>query len=399
MVKGSLFWANGKGKLGQMVISRRGGEEITRAYQPNVKNPKSSRQMIQRAKFANAVKFFKHATENFFPFSFEDKKKNESYFNAFMRYNVNAAVVTSKNQTESKYPALGAEWTLTKGRLSPLKYGMVSSLNEKNVEYDQATLYMPNDKGLQGLVTVADYTKAFLAAYPDLKDGDIITFVLVSSKAKTAEENPSDLETARWTINQFTLNSKDSETKLDFLASHAHDITWGDKIYGICGCAVIASRNLDDNQVLVSTSTLVNGYITIQAINQLSSYPLFGENLKSWGAKDSDAILKGDLSINTNASFSGVAINAGNEGVLSVGSTFTVSQGANPSELYIYGSNLQNVKTEDLIIEGNGRWNTFMYDPGRIFITFEQESQSETWDITFKIKGQVIAKIQGNTGA
>lgn len=162
---------------------------------------------------------------------------------------------------------------------------------------------------------------------------------------------------------------------------------------------MIASRNLGDNKVLVSTSTLVNGYITIQAITQLSSYPLFGENLKSWGAKDSDAILKGDLSINTNASFTGVSINAGNEGILAIGSTLTVSQGENPSNLYIYGSNLQSVKTEDLTVEGNGRWNTFMYDPGRIFITFEQESQSETWDITFKIKGQVIAKIQGNTGA
>ena len=397
MVKGSLFWANGKGKLGQMVISRRGGEEITRAYQPNVKNPKSSGQMIQRAKFANAVKFYKHAVENFFPFSFEDKKKNESYFNAFMRYNVNAAVVTSKNQTESKYPALGAEWTLTKGSLSPLRYGMVSKFDESNIEYNQATLYMPNNKGLQGLVTVADYTEAFLAAYPSLKDGDIITFVLVSSEAKTATENPSDLTAARWTINQFTLNSRDNETNLTFLDPHAHDITWGGQNFGICGCAVIASRNLGDNNVLVSTSTLVNGYITIQAINQLSAYPLFGENLKSWGAKDSDAILKGDLSINTNASFSGFSINGGK--VLDIGSTFTVSQGANPSELYIYGSNLQSVKTEDLTVEGNGRWNTFMYDPGRIFITFEKKSQSEAWDVTFKIKGQVIAKIQGNTGA
>lgn len=399
MVKGSLFWANGKGKLGQMVISNRGGEEITRAYQPNVKNPKSSRQMIQRAKFANAVKFYKHAVENFFPFSFEDKKKNESYFNAFMRNNVNVAAVTSKAQTEGNYPALGNEWMLTKGSLDGVKYGMETKNKADTGYYGQATLYMPKSETLGDLQTVSDYSKALLAAYPSLKDGDILTFLIVRSAAKTALENPSDLASATWELNQFILNTSDTTSTVPFLSSHFHDITWGEGVYGIGGCAVIVSRKVDDNNVLVSTSTLVNGYITIQAINQLSSYPLFGENLKSWGAKDSDAILKGDLSINTNASFSGVSINAGNEGILSVGSTFTVSQGDNPSELYIYGSNLQNVKTEDLTIEGDGRWNTFMYDPGRIFITFEQKSQSETWDITFKIKGQVIAKIQGNTGA
>ena len=399
MTKGSLFWANAKGKLGQMVISRRGGEEITRAYQPNVKNPKTSGQMIQRAKFAQAVKFYKHAVENFFPFSFEDKKKNESFFNAFMRYNISSAVLASKEQTDGNYPALGAEWTLTKGSLTGLQYGMVSSSDDSEVFYDKATLFMPTfDRDEVPNKTVAEFSAALIKSYPTLKDGDIITFLIVSSDVKTATENPSDLAAAKWDLKQFILNTKDTSTIVSFLEIHAHDITWGSNQYGVSGCAVIVSRKIDENNVLVSTSTLVNGTNTVEIISQLRSYPLYGQNLKTWGVKDSDAILKGDLSINTEASLTGVSVNEFT-GVKTIGSTFTVSNGMQPSILNIYGANLQYVKTEDLTVEGNGQWDTFMYDPGRINIRFSQKTTSETWDITFKVKGVVIAKISGNTGA
>lgn len=61
MSKGSLFFGNASGKLGQVVLSTLKGQQIARAWQPKVANPKTSQQQLQRAKFANAVKFFKRA--------------------------------------------------------------------------------------------------------------------------------------------------------------------------------------------------------------------------------------------------------------------------------------------------------------------------------------------------
>lgn len=53
-----MFVGSAKGRVGNLVLYTRKGSQITRAYQSTVKNPKTSGQMLQRAKFANAVKFY-----------------------------------------------------------------------------------------------------------------------------------------------------------------------------------------------------------------------------------------------------------------------------------------------------------------------------------------------------
>lgn len=73
--------------------------------------------MLQRAKFANAVKFYKKAVQNFFKFAFEDKKKSESDYNAFMRHNVmNSTLLMKGNVDDAYFPALG-RWQMSSGSL------------------------------------------------------------------------------------------------------------------------------------------------------------------------------------------------------------------------------------------------------------------------------------------
>lgn len=86
MSKRSLFWGNGSGKLGEAVFYRAGGEQRTRAYVKNVKNPKSYRQALQRTKFNNLVGCFKGisiAVKSFYT----NRASNQSPFNAFFRKN------------------------------------------------------------------------------------------------------------------------------------------------------------------------------------------------------------------------------------------------------------------------------------------------------------------------
>ena len=106
-----------RGKVGSMVFSRSAGEQITKAYNSSPRNDRTEPQMNQRTMFLSANKFFTHGQQAFFKFAFEDKKINESDFNAFMRNNIKNGIMMSKAAfEENTYPSVG-EWLVTKGSL------------------------------------------------------------------------------------------------------------------------------------------------------------------------------------------------------------------------------------------------------------------------------------------
>lgn len=86
MSKRSLFWGNGTGKLGEAVYYRAGGEQRTRTYVKNVKNPKSRQQALQRTKFNNVVGAYKALSAAVKSF-YTSRNANQSPFNAFFRKN------------------------------------------------------------------------------------------------------------------------------------------------------------------------------------------------------------------------------------------------------------------------------------------------------------------------
>lgn len=119
MSKGSSYWGTATGKIGNTVVRVRKGVRVESAYQPNVTNPRSSGQVVQRGKFSDAVGFYKRAMANFFKMAFEDRKTNETDFNAFMRHNVSRAYVYSRQMVkggEGALPYIG-KWLLTYGSL------------------------------------------------------------------------------------------------------------------------------------------------------------------------------------------------------------------------------------------------------------------------------------------
>lgn len=89
MVKRSLFWGQAAGKLGEAVYYRAGGEQRTRTYIKNIKNPKTQAQAIQRAKLNNLTACFRGASI-FLRSFFRAPKANQSAFNAFVAANSQA---------------------------------------------------------------------------------------------------------------------------------------------------------------------------------------------------------------------------------------------------------------------------------------------------------------------
>ena len=86
MSKGSLFWANASGKLGEVVNYRAGGEQRARTYVKHIKNPKTIAQMRNRLLMLNVVSAFRSLKPLLIE-AFPQKPSKQSAFNAFVQAN------------------------------------------------------------------------------------------------------------------------------------------------------------------------------------------------------------------------------------------------------------------------------------------------------------------------
>ena len=312
MSKGSLFWSKASGKLGEVVLSQVKGQQISRAYQPKVANPRSTGQTLQRIKFANAVKFYKHATQALFKFAYEDKRNNESDYNAFMRKNSSvASYVTRESYLNQFYPAIGDEYLLADGSLPSLP---LSSDNTLGLVMSLGT----GDFSSNTTLTVAELSKRLMQMY-NFVEGDILTFVEVYNIGiSSIDDNPT--EPTDWIINQMIISSTDSSKLTDvFTAQNGHEFgtAEGWHIKGengqektlccasasvngdncVAGAALIQSRNVAGSKLLVSRSYLVNNKYAYMIHNASIQPAYVNRALNTWGRKQ-DAILQGSLAKN-----------------------------------------------------------------------------------------------------
>lgn len=305
MSKGSLFFGNASGKLGQVVLSTVKGQQIARAWQPKVANPKTSQQQLQRAKFANSVKFFKRAQQNLFKFAFEDKRKNESDYNAFMRHNVVSSAVLDRMVYDNfNYPAFADNWLLS--------YGSLGEINADNEESDYNVvqlLTLPLGTGEIANLTIASASQAFVNNYKAI-NGDYVTLVGVKSGVKTLTEDP--VRAPEWHILQFVIDTTNTEKLLEYLAKQddtastffAKDgkepanIIFNYSNNGSAWLGIILSR-VTANGVKVSTSNLIPNYHALEIYRDTLETPYRQSALNSWG-RSSEPILKGGIAKSTN---------------------------------------------------------------------------------------------------
>lgn len=313
MSKGNMFINKAAGKVGNLVLYTRSGEQVMRAHQSKVKNPRTLEQVIQRAKFANAVKFYKRAIKNFYPFAFEDQKQNESAFNAFMRHNISLSpFLTRPMVDEAKFPAIGA-WMMSQGSLNQPFARIDMIVNEQGQTIDRLRINLLLGTKLEKK-TIGEFSQQ-LEEVGGFEEGDILTFVFIATDADEAssgilEELAADhsLLFPSWCICQFVLDK--SSTKpltewshtgkpnfiMQFGASGEYlEFSAGDAFAGMFACTMLISRKTVDNKLLTSTSFLV-GSPKWQEVTRGDAKEL--RNLrtiaKTWGSEN-EAILKGSV--------------------------------------------------------------------------------------------------------
>lgn len=305
MSKGSLFFGNASGKLGQVVLSTLKGQQIARAWQPKVANPKTSQQQLQRAKFANSVKFFRRAQQNLFKFAFEDKRKNESDYNAFMRHNVVSSAVLDRSVYDNfNYPALADNWLLTYGSL-----GEINADNEQSAKEVVQLLSLPLGTGEIANLTIASASQAFVDNY-NAMNGDYVTLVGVVSSAKSLTDFPNTAP--EWRILQFVVDTTNTQKLIEnlkkqdkfatnFFAKDGKEPANIIFSYENDGCAwlgIILSR-VTANGVKVSTSNLMPNYYAYEIYQNSREFGYRQSALNSWG-RSSEPILKGGIAKSTN---------------------------------------------------------------------------------------------------
>lgn len=96
MSKGNMLLGQARGKVGDVVFFVRNGIQQTRPRNREPKNPRTISQMYQRVKLASVVGFYKRQA-SFFRFALK-KSQKESYYNAFVRYNINISPYLTKEQ-------------------------------------------------------------------------------------------------------------------------------------------------------------------------------------------------------------------------------------------------------------------------------------------------------------
>lgn len=305
-----MFIGNGSGKVGNLVVATRAGEQITRVYQPRVANPKSYQQMLQRAKFANAVKFYKKAVQNFFKFAFEDKKKSESDYNAFMRHNImNSTLLVKGNVDDSYFPAIG-RWQMSSGSLP----------NAFDMDPDHSDFNFLNN-GIKENATIGDISSALLGQ--GFHTGDIVTFVLITSPVTYLDYDltnlyDSGLKQPEWLIVQFVIDPRDTRelSQANYLGSRIEGmglfegnslyvgtdgkILWdGDFDNVMAATCCIVTRNTSSG-VMATNTTLFGNTIFEKMLSDAEGTNYENEVLVSWGAREG-AILKGSIATRSSA--------------------------------------------------------------------------------------------------
>lgn len=307
-----------RGKVGDVVLTRLAGEQVARARNRAPKNPKTTKQMAQRAALATCVEFYTRGVKNLYKFAFESKKPSESDYNAFVRANIGIIPVQSHKSLVENNSVFG-----------PIIMSQ-GSLNAPGFDYSAsngngAIFTAPLPKAGNQL-TVGELSKAIIDQN-GLQDGDIITIVAivgdddmaVSTLAEAVEKGglQGALASQDWVIKQFTLDTTSTAlaSTLGFLSvaaasSGAEKVALNvDEFKGLeygeeytSALTVIASRNTPQG-VKVSTSKLELSEAAAKASEVGTSNEWRQYVARTWNTSTSldvapENILQGSISAN-----------------------------------------------------------------------------------------------------
>ena len=188
MAKDNLFLGFGRGKVGDVVFYRAGGQQIVRALNRTPRNPRTGKQLFTRAIMATVTQAYA-AGHAIFDHSFEGKSVGSECQRYFTSRNAKLLrELAAADIAEGRSPALCQARFVAPGSVTPVPNGYL--ISEGN--YDQLLFTVAsNQVSMPGLdesgQTVAEYVSA-----NNLVAGDIYTVCYYSCSEDAFAVEPAD---------------------------------------------------------------------------------------------------------------------------------------------------------------------------------------------------------------
>lgn len=237
MAKGNLFLGTATKKLGDVVMMRRDGEQISRVRVRTIANPKSDGQAAQRNYLAPVAKFYAPLA-SCLERSWEGKNRTKSY-QAFLKANINLARQNGWSAVKGA-PFTPFPYKLSEGTLAPA-----------NVSYTAGTGFV-----LAGAVAASNTWGAVSAALKseyNLLEGDQVTILRVFLRGESYVP----------VYERYFIDSDSADP-----SPIPNDGTFDDA--GLCAMAVIFSR-YENNKWRRSTQYLVLDDTALAAISGVAN--------------------------------------------------------------------------------------------------------------------------------
>lgn len=162
MAKGNLFLGTARRSVGDVVMYRREGSQVSRVRVRKIANPRTDAQSMQRAAFSPVAKFYSPLA-TVLERSWEGKNRSQSY-SAYLKENVKQAKANG--------------WLLPKGTgFFPLPYKLSNGTLPSQFYSVAQSLQLDLDGLSADITTIGALSTVFINN--GLKDGDIVTFIVV----------------------------------------------------------------------------------------------------------------------------------------------------------------------------------------------------------------------------
>lgn len=303
MSKNPWLLYGSRGKVGNIVLQRNKGVTTVRELVvPN--NPRTKKQQLQRSRFGYLAKFYAEGVKQFFKFSFENKKSNESDYNAFMRENKGNTYLASRSMLDNFDGCAFGRYRMTSGSIPG--YGDNVSWSNENGRLEIVAT------GVTDAMSWGEISAILIAQNPGWENGDIVTLLTVADRnpAATFCDNVADAiangsmfknnQGSIWRFTQLNINTADTSAPSAYgvgvVAGKLYVQPSASEPYSstLAGGTMVISRPTDGGLV-VSDSYLELGEETLAAIEAINADPAWADYVGKSMMATAESILQGSL--------------------------------------------------------------------------------------------------------
>lgn len=259
MARGNLIMGTARGKLGEVVFSRQNGQQVSRQYIRNPKNPKTQGQQIQRAIMATISKMYGMGKE-IFDHSFQGKGVPAGSMRRFLKVNADALRSTIVYHIENQSdPEESFGWVCSPNALSAapneyiisegtFKASPFTKLNKNNGTYGE---FAGLNKVYANTLTIKQLFELF-----NIEAGDVFTMVVLSAE----EDSMTQLTSPTTHFGTLRLIARQLDAAVANTPVSTATLGQAFKISSK-GLSAAAVTNVADNPLWTETANVVTGVV------------------------------------------------------------------------------------------------------------------------------------------